>query len=76
MFVCPVTEKTTALTSSHDLNAVARTVCHEEIISLAEEEETFSDSSEESPNDLLIFPETWTFDDLYEDMDDCFGFYL
>ncbi|KAG8184689.1 hypothetical protein JTE90_013082 [Oedothorax gibbosus] len=75
VFVCPVTEKPNELTSSHDLNAVARTICHEEIISL-EEEEMVPDDVEEDPQELLIFPETWTFDDLYEDMGDHLGFYL
>lgn len=66
------------LSSSHDKNAVARTICHEEVISLAEEE-TVTDKVtevESSSWEPLSFPEPWTFDDLYEELDEHLGFYV
>lgn len=66
------------LSSSHNRNAVARTVCHEEVISLAEEETATGkvEEVESSSWELLSFPEPWTFDDLYEELDEQLGFYV
>lgn len=55
--------------SDNDSNTVARIISREEIVSCEETNYSTNNTSTDE-TDHISFPEPWTFDNLYEDLDD------
>ncbi|GFW60285.1 uncharacterized protein TNCV_1843661 [Trichonephila clavipes] len=72
VFVISLSEDVMQL-ANIDTNAVARLISREEIIP-CEETNDFTENISTDETDHINFPEPWTFDNLYEDLDDEIGF--
>ncbi|GFT61237.1 uncharacterized protein NPIL_12251 [Nephila pilipes] len=75
VFVVSLSEDIMMQPVDMDTNAVARTISREEIISCEETNDSTKNTNIDEV-DHINFPEPWTFDNLYEDLDNEISFYI